>query len=275
MTNHTISQQEFKLFQDYVYKNVGISLADHKITLVQGRLSKRLRQLGLDSYKQYFDYMINDTTGEEEFQLISAISTNVTQFFRESSQWDYLSESLPAILATKKDKTLRIWSAACSSGEEPYTIAMFLHSHIHDFSQWQIKILATDISKRVLTKAQSGIYEEKDIQGVPKHMIASYFETRKSGDGKSYQVVQMLRDLITFRMFNLVYDSFVGFGHQFDIIFCRNVMIYFDPETQQKLISNYHKILVEDGILFVGHSESLTRNKDEFKLLRPSIYQKM
>jgi chemotaxis protein methyltransferase CheR len=272
--SHTITQQEFKLFQDYVYKNVGISLADHKITLVQGRLSKRLRQLGLDSYKEYYDYMIHDKSGEEEFQLISAISTNVTQFFRENSQWDYLNENLGSILATKNDKKLRIWSAACSSGEEPYSIAIFLHTHIPDFAQWNIKILATDISKRVLSKAMSGIYEEKDMQGLPRHLLGSNFEQIKQDDVKCYRVIETLRNIITFRMFNLVYDNFNIFNNKFDIIFCRNVMIYFDPETQQKLISNYHKVLIDNGLLFVGHSESLTRNKEEFKLIRPSIYQK-
>ncbi|GHV58842.1 SAM-dependent methyltransferase [Campylobacterota bacterium] len=272
---HSITAKEFELFRDYVYKKVGIALAPHKITLVQGRLSKRLRQLNLNTYKEYYDYMIKDPTGEEEFQLISAISTNVTQFFRESGQWDFLTEQLPSILATKKEKKLRIWSAACSSGEEPYSLAMFLHTHIPDFSQWDIKILATDVSKRVLTKATSGIYEEKDIQGVPKHLLNSYFTLSKEGEGRVYTAVDQLKNLITFRMFNLVYDSFGIFNSSFDIIFCRNVMIYFDGETQQKLISNYHKVLCNDGLLFVGHSESLTRNKEEFKLLRPSIYQKI
>ena len=272
---HSITAQEFELFRDYVYKKVGIALAPHKITLVQGRLSKRLRQLNLNTYKEYYDYMIKDPTGEEEFQLISAISTNVTQFFRESGQWDYLTEQLPTILATKKDKKLRIWSAACSSGEEPYSLAIFLHTHIHDFSQWDIKILATDVSKRVLTKATSGVYEEKDIQGVPKYLLNSHFIASKEGDNRVYTVADHLKNMITFRMFNLVYDSFGLFNSCFDIIFCRNVMIYFDGETQQKLISNYHKVLCNDGLLFVGHSESLTRNKDEFMLLRPSIYQKI
>ncbi|MDR2152504.1 MAG: protein-glutamate O-methyltransferase CheR [Helicobacteraceae bacterium] len=271
-----ISRDEFKLFQDYIYKNVGISLADHKITLVQGRLSKRLRALGLNSYKEYYDYMIADRTGEEEYHLISAISTNVTQFFRESSQWDFLKEQLPNILAQKADKKLRIWSAACSSGEEPYSIAIFLHANIRDFSQWDINILASDISKRVLTKAQSGVYEEKDVQGVPRNLLTSYFTARQSEAGeRAYQIIDPIKKMITFRMFNLVYDSFNLFYSHFDIIFCRNVMIYFDAQTQQRLISSYHKTLIDKGLLFVGHSESLTRNKDEFKLLKPSIYQKI
>jgi chemotaxis protein methyltransferase CheR len=271
-----ISRDEFKLFQDYVYKNVGISLADHKITLVQGRLSKRLRALGLNSYKEYYDYMLSDRSGEEEYQLISAISTNVTQFFREGSQWDFLGDELQNILAAKRDKKLRIWSAACSSGEEPYSIAIFLRAHIRDFSQWDINVLASDISKRVLTKAQNGLYEEKDVQGVPHNFLNSYFTIEKGEDGeKAYRVTDEIKKMVTIRTFNLVYDSFHFFPSHFDIVFCRNVMIYFDAQTQQRLISNYHKVLQEDGLLFVGHSESLTRNKDEFTLIKPSIYRRI
>ncbi|MDR2034689.1 MAG: protein-glutamate O-methyltransferase CheR [Helicobacteraceae bacterium] len=271
-----ISREEFKLFQDYVYKNVGIALADHKITLVQGRLAKRLRALGLNSYKEYYDYMIADHSGEEEYQLISAISTNVTQFFREGSQWDFLNDELPKILARKREKKLRIWSAACSSGEEPYSIAIFLHTHINDFSQWDINILASDISKRVLAKAKNGVYEEKDIQGVPRNLLNSYFAIGKNERGeKEYGVTDPIKRMITFKMFNLVYDSFHFFASNFDIIFCRNVMIYFDAQTQHRLISSYHKVLNENGLLFVGHSESLTRNKEEFKLIKPSIYIKI
>ncbi|MDR1452260.1 MAG: protein-glutamate O-methyltransferase CheR [Helicobacteraceae bacterium] len=270
-----IRKEEFKLFQDYVYKNVGISLADHKITLVQGRLSKRLRALGLNSYQEYYDYMIADRSGEEEYHLISAISTNVTQFFRESSQWDFLKEELPNILSKKEDKRLRIWSAACSSGEEPYSLSMFLHSNMRDSAQWDISILATDISRRVLSKAEKGVYEEKDMQGVQRNALSLYFTIEKNEAGDNiYRVTDQIKKPITFKMFNLVYDSFSAYASRFDVIFCRNVMIYFDAETQRRLISHYHKALLDNGLLFVGHSESLTRNKEEFKLIKPSIYRK-
>ncbi|MGE4295247.1 MAG: protein-glutamate O-methyltransferase CheR [Campylobacterales bacterium] len=274
MNDLKITQKEFELFRDYIYREVGISLAAHKITLVQGRLSKRLRHLGLGSYKEYYDYMVADKTGEEAFHLISAISTNVTTFFREAGQWDFLEDSLPALLAKKKDKKLRIWSAACSSGEEPYSIAIFLQNHIPDFTQWDIKILATDISKKVLQKAIDGVYEEKDIQSLPKHLLSNSFDALE-GTPRRYRVKAPLRDRVMFRMFNLVYDNFGLFKNPFDIIFCRNVMIYFDAPTQQQLISHFHRVLAKEGWLFVGHSESLTRNKEEFKLLRPSIYQKI
>lgn len=275
MNDLTITQKEFELFRDYIYNEVGISLAPHKITLVQGRLSKRLRQLGMSSYKEYYDYMVSEPTGEEAFQLINAISTNVTTFFREAGQWDFLTDTLPALLEKKKDKKLRIWSAACSSGEEPYSIAIFMQDHIPHFGEWDVKILATDISKKVLEKAIGGIYEEKDIQTLSKHLLSNHFEGVNEGGARHYRIKESIRKMVTFRMFNLVYDNFNLFKKPFDIIFCRNVMIYFDAPTQQQLISHFHRILAKEGWLFVGHSESLTRNKEEFKLLRPSIYQKI
>jgi chemotaxis protein methyltransferase CheR len=275
MNEIKISQREFELFRDYIYNEVGIALAPHKITLVQGRLSKRLRQLGLDSFRDYYDRMIHDRTGEELFQLINAISTNVTTFFRESSQWEFLEENLPNLLAHKKQKKLRIWSAACSSGEEPYSIVMFLRDHLRDYNQWDIKILATDISKKVLKKAIEGVYEEKDVANMPKTFLSNHFDRINEDGHKRYAIKPELKRIITFRMFNLVNDRFSIFKNRFDIIFCRNVMIYFDSETQQALVANFHSVLDEKGWLFVGHSESLTRNKEQFKLIRPSIYQKI
>lgn len=271
----TITKKEFELFKDYVYNEVGISLSDHKITLVQGRLAKRLRALGLKSYRDYYDYMIKDKTGEEAFHLVSAISTNVTTFFREASQWEFLEEHLPTLLEKKRDKKLRIWSAASSSGEEPYSIAMFLRDHIPSVDSWDIKILATDISQKVLSKALDGIYEAKDVQNLSRAMLNNHFVEQKIDGKKYFEVKDTLKKMVMYRMFNLVYDNFGIFKNQFDIIFCRNVMIYFDPPTQQALVSRFYKILPPKGWLFVGHSESLTRNKNEFKLIQPSIYEKI
>ncbi len=275
MNEIKITQKEFELFRDYIYNEVGIALAPHKITLVQGRLSKRLRQLGLKSFREYYDHMLHDRTGEELFQLINAISTNVTTFFRESSQWEFLEENLPALLARKKEKRLRIWSAACSSGEEPYSIMMFLRDHLRDFSQWDIRLLATDISKKVLKKAIEGVYEEKDVANMPKTFLSNHFQPIEEAGRKRYAIKPELKRAVLFRMFNLVNDPFTIFKNRFDIIFCRNVMIYFDSETQRELVGNFHSVLADGGWLFVGHSESLTRNKEQFKLIRPSIYQKI
>jgi len=204
-----LSEREFKLFRQFIYDEVGIALAPHKISLVQGRLSKRLRQLGMTRFTEYYDYLQNDRGGEEIFQLVNAISTNVTSFFREPGQWDFLRENLQERLDAKKEKRLRIWSAACSSGEEPYSIAMFLKDTVPDFTRWDIRILATDISKKVLSKAVAGRYREKDVEGMPKKMLLSHFERIKGADGAvSYQIDDDLRNLVTFRMFNLVHGDF-------------------------------------------------------------------
>lgn len=271
----TITQKEFELFRNYIYNQVGISLSPHKLSLVQGRLAKRLKALDLNSYKAYYDYMVNDPTGEEESHLISAISTNVTTFFRESRHWEFLEEYLPTLLAKKEDRKLRIWSAASSSGEEPYSLAIFMLDHIPNADSWDIKILATDISQRVLKKAVRGVYEARDVAGLSQKMLNNHFVEQYIDEERYFEVSDKLKSMVMYRSFNLVHDSFELFRNNFDIIFCRNVMIYFDPQTQQALVSKFHKILPTGGLLFVGHSESLTRNKNEFKLIIPSVYKKI
>ena len=276
MNQPTITPQEFKLFREFIYEQTGIALAEHKITLVQGRFSKRLRQLGLNSYREYYDYVRSDAGGEEIFQLINAISTNVTHFFREPPHWEIMEERLPEILSRKRDKRLRIWSAASSTGEEPYSIAIFLRDKIKDFSSWDIKILASDISQEVLQKAIAGIYDEKSVRNFPRQMLLHHFDTLKEKDGtKRYVVKDELKKLIMFRMFNLVTGDFSLFKNKFDMIFCRNVMIYFDPPTQQALVSRFAKMLEKKSLLFIGQSEALTRNKDEFQLIRASVYERI
>lgn len=271
-----ITQKEFELFRTFIYQKAGISLSDKKKTLVQGRLSKRIRKLGLSSFREYYDIVVDDRSGEELTLLIDAISTNVTSFFREQGQWEYLKENLQEILRGKKDKRLRIWSAACSSGEEPYSIIMFLRENMNDFDSWDIKILATDISNQILSKAQRGEYEEKHIDGLPRQIMLKYFDKSSSKDrGNVYKIKKYLRDKILFRTFNLIYGDFNIFRSKFDIIFCRNVMIYFDATSQKKLVSEYAKLLNRGSLLFIGHSESLTRNKEEFKLIRSSIYERI
>lgn len=266
-----ITPEEFKLFREFIYKELGISLSDYKITLLKSRLSKRLKTLKLSSFKQYYEYLQNDHTGEEIFMFINAVSTNVTSFFREPNQWDFLENKLPDILASKKDKKLRIWSAACSSGEEPYSIIIFLKNHIPDFNQWDIKILATDISQKVLTQAVAGEYDTEKLHVVSKNMLSSSFEKSKNN---SYSVKKELKGKITFRMFNLVNGNYSIFKNQFDIIFCRNVMIYFDKPTREKVVTNLVNVLKPKGYFFIGSSESLNGHKDNISVVNPSIYIK-
>lgn len=268
MEKISLSTREFKLFQSYIYENIGISLSPQKVSLVETRLSKRLKILNINSFKDYYQYLQENSDSELLF-LIDAISTNVTSFFREPPQWEFLKNNLKSILSLKSQKRVRIWSAACSAGHEPYSIAIFLKEHIENFASWDIKILATDISPEILRKAQAGIYSEKDIASIPKIYKSKYFHKFN----QNYKIDKSIRDMVLFRMFNLVYGDFKIFKSRFDIIFCRNVMIYFNQDTQIELVSKFRKILDKKSLLFVGQSESLTKNSSEFKLLQASIYK--
>jgi chemotaxis protein methyltransferase CheR len=269
-----LKREEFELFRRYVYEKVGIALSEQKTTLIKGRLNKRLNQLNLSSFRDYYEYLVSDESGEELSLFVSAISTNVTSFFRESAQWTWLESYLPALVASKKEKKLRIWSAGCSSGEEPYTILMFLQHHLRDFEEWDIKILATDISSKVLGKAIKGHYEAKNVEALPKEIALRAFEKIRTENSVSYQIAPHLQNKVMFRLYNLVTDPFF-FKNRFDMIFCRNVMIYFDDPTRHDLISRFTTLLPKGAPLFLGSSESLTSHRETLKLLGSSIYQRL
>lgn len=269
-----LRQEEFELFRNYIYERVGIALSAQKTTLVKGRLNKRLNQLGLSNFKDYYYHLIGDESGEELSFFVSAISTNVTSFFRESAQWKWLESYLPALIASKREKKIRIWSAGCSSGEEPYTILIFLQHHLNDFEEWDIKILATDISHKVLSKAIKGEYDAKTVQSLSPDMIRRAFDKVQSERGESYQITYHLREKVMFRLYNLVTDPFF-FKNRFDMIFCRNVMIYFDDPTRQELIGRFTTLLPKGAPLFLGSSESLTSHRETLKLIGSSIYQRL
>ncbi len=275
MVEIELRPEEFDLFRRYIYEKVGISLSEQKTTLVKGRLNKRLNQLNLPSFRAYYEYLIHDESGEELTLFVSAIATNVTSFFREGAQWKWLEEYLPALVASKRDKKLRIWSAGCSSGEEPYTILMFLQHHLKDFESWDIKILATDISAKVLTKAIAAEYEAKSVESLSKEIVHRAFDKVRTEKGEmSYQVAPHLREKVMFRLYNLVTDPFF-FKNKFDMIFCRNVMIYFDDTTRHDLIGRFSTLLPKGAPLFLGSSESLTSHRETLKLLGSSIYQRL
>lgn len=275
MLDIEITQQEFEQIRKFVKSRVGISLSDQKATMVKGRLHKRVLELGMRSFSQYYNYL-NSPEGEEEIiSFINAISTNVTSFFRSPQHWAYLKEHLDELFLSKPKKKIRIWSAACSSGEEPYSIAIFLRENLKDFDSWDIKILATDISHKALNKALKGEYRQKDVEGMQKAIVYRNFTERKTPMGTLYEIDPALQSKIIFRTFNLVYDDFSIFKFHFDIIFCRNVMIYFDSDTRKALISRFAKLLPKGGILIIGDSETITDNKSEFALIKSSIYKKI
>ncbi|MBF8277420.1 MAG: cheR [Candidatus Brocadiaceae bacterium] len=273
-----ISDAEFNLFQRLIYDASGIFLTPVKKELLKSRLIKRVREHSLHSFKEYYHYVTErDPSGEELISVLDCISTNLTEFFREIAHFEFLSDHLiPSLIESKKkkhDKKIRVWSAGCSTGEEPFTLAMVLSESIPSLFDWDVKILATDISTRVLRKSMLGIYPKERLKGIPPHLLNTYFERENSSSKENYQVKQILRNMISFRRLNLMDDIF-PFKGKFDFVFCRNVMIYFDKKTQGELVSKYYNHLAPQGYLFIGHSESLAGTDNKFKYVQPTIYQK-
>lgn len=273
-----LSNKEFELFRNLIYKTSGINLAQSKKELVKSRLSKRLAARSIYSFAEYYRYVTrNDKSGEELIHLLDSISTNKTDFFREKKHFDFLhTKLLPELIAKKekmRNRKLRIWCAASSSGEEPYTLAMTVLDHINPESRWDIKILATDISTKILQKAIRGVYTKEAIDNIPQELLSAHFSPVTLNNTVLYKVNDHLKELIVYRRFNLMTPKF-PFKNPFDFIFCRNVMIYFDPETQQRLVSKFYDCLPKDGYLFIGHSETLAKRVSGFKYIQPALYQK-
>ncbi len=275
---YVISNEEFELFRSLIYDTCGINLQLSKKELVKARLSKRLSKLGTNSFNDYYKYVTKtDKTGSELVHLIDSISTNKTDFFREIKHFDFLNSTLlPGLIANKEknnNKKLRIWCAASSSGEEPYTLAITVLNHIKPKNGWDIKILATDISTEILQKAVAGIYKMETLKDIPPGIVSAHFSKVNVDNAHCYEAKDHLKNLITYRRFNLMTERF-PFKNPFDFIFCRNVMIYFDPETQQRLVSKFYDCLPKNGYLFIGHSETLSKSNTSFKYTQPAVYQK-
>jgi len=267
-----LTDEEFKSFKDLIYNKCGICLHEGKKELVRARLNKRLRQTGIKSFSEYYRYLTHEDNGNELVVMLDAISTNKTSFFREIKHFDFLKEKVfPRYASGEYGRRLRFWSAACSSGEEPYTLAISLLEHFGS-SNFDIKILATDISTKVLGEAQRGVYTSDKIEDIPNPLIRTYFQQGRGRQQGFYRVKPNLRDLISFKRFNLM-DKF-PFNTVFQFIFCRNVMIYFDKKTQERLVNKFHQCIIPGGYLMIGHSESLTGVNHPFKYIQPSVYQK-
>ncbi len=261
----------FNNFRKLIYEASGITLSEQKKALVVGRLSKRIRALGLNSFKEYYDYVVNDKTGNELVKLIDAISTNVTQFFREADHFDFLRDKLIEWYESGQ-KRFRIWSSACSTGEEPYTIAMVALEALPR-ADVDLKILATDISTRVLEQCKKGEYYSHRVEEVPKYLLTKYFVKMKQENEYVYVVDDKLKKVIKFARLNLKNTPYPMTG-PFDVIFCRNVMIYFDEKVRNLIISEIYRLLRSGGYLFIGHSESITSYQHKLKIIKPSIYYK-
>lgn len=271
LTEYEITDKEFKVFSALVYKESGIRLNDSKRALLVSRLSKRLRTLGLDTFKEYYEhYLINENDGEL-IQMLDLISTNKTSFFREPVHFDFLKNKILPSLSHLKQ--IKVWSSACSSGEEPYTIAMTLFDHVQNPNQWDFSILASDLSTRVLARAQSGVYDSDQISEISQARAKLHF-LRGTGDNEGkIRVKPHLQNMITFSRINLM-DERYPIKNGLDLIFCRNVMIYFDRETQERLMGKFYTYLKPGGHLFIGHSETLQWLDHSFNYVAPTIYIK-
>ncbi len=266
-----MNKKVFDELRTIVYENSGISLSDRKITLVSARINKRLRHLQLASHEDYLNYIKTDKTGEELVRFLNVISTNTTHFFREPVHFEVLA-SLIKKWASQGQRRFKIWCAAASSGEEPYTLAMTVLENVKG-TNVDVKILATDISTEILAKAQAGVYQAETVNGIPKHLLSRYFTKIREGAGYYYQASDQLRGLITYRRLNLATPPFPMKG-PFDVVFCRNVMIYFDNAVKKRLVDDIYRLLKPGGYLMIGHSESLTGLGTDFKSVQPAVYIK-
>ncbi|SEA62263.1 MCP methyltransferase, CheR-type [Desulfuromusa kysingii] len=270
-----ISDLEFTRLRDLIYQRFGINLTEQKRSLLVGRLQKLMRRLNLPSFSAYFEYLDQDKTEAGLSELVDLISTNHTYFNREKDHFDYFSETaLPAVIERLKKqhrKDLRIWCAGCSSGEEPYTLLMLMMEYLGaDYSSWDAGILATDISDRALTVARRGTYAMDRVMQLPEQLRRKYFIPAGQGE---MAVCDKVKKEATFRRFNLMNTTF-PFKKPFQMIFCRNVMIYFDQPTREALVSRYHQHTEPGGYLFIGHSETLGRTQTRYNYLKPALYQK-
>jgi len=264
-----ISDAEFKSVADFVYGRYGIDLSK-KRQLVEGRLSQTIRERGLGSFDEYMQLLRNDREGDEITHFLNRITTNHSYFARELKHFEFLMDHALPFLEKNRSRELRIWSAGCSAGQEAYNIAMVMDQYFGSRkSQWDTRILATDISINVLDKARQAVYAEDNIKDLPPAWKSKYLN--KLPDG-TVQVNETIRKEVIFKIFNLM-DPFV-YKKPFDIIFCRNVMIYFDQETRDALVDKFFKATANDGFFMIGHSEVLDRERSGYKFLRPSIFQK-
>jgi chemotaxis protein methyltransferase CheR len=270
------SERDFQFISSLVARHAGITLSTGKRELVYGRLAKRLRLLGIETFSEYCD-ILRDEQGDELHHCVNAITTNVTAFFREDHHFQFLHTTLLPELVEQSRRTakrdLRVWSAGCSTGQEPYSIAMSLCEYPADLSAWDIQILATDLDSKVLEQARSGIYRVDHLENVSPARKKRFFMRGKGRNEGFARIVPEVQQMIRFERLNLIEPW--EFEHDFDIIFCRNVMIYFDNETRKRLLMGFAANLAPGGYLFVGHSESLSGIKNIFDPAGTTIHRKL
>jgi chemotaxis protein methyltransferase CheR len=259
-----LNDAQFGAIRDLTYRLCGINLHEGKEGLVRTRLAKRVTLLGLESFDAYIAHVSDERNSAELAEMVDALTTNKTSFFRENQHFDFLRrEVLP-----NAGPRLRIWSAGCSTGEEPYTLAMLLREELAPGVD--ARILATDISARVLATARHGVYSATTVQEIPPALLARHFAKQPHHGATAYRASDSLRSMIRFARLNLMAEW--PMNGPFEAIFCRNVMIYFDRVTQERLVNRFWELLTPGGHLFVGHSESLTSLNHRFQYVQPALY---
>ncbi|MCU4163238.1 CheR family methyltransferase [Carboxylicivirga caseinilyticus] len=268
-----LSEADFKAFSEFIYTEYGIKMPPIKRIMLQGRLLKRIRELNMQSYTEYKDYFFSkEGQAKEIFNFLNVVTTNKTDFFREPVHFDFLqNQILPQYGETNRG--LKVWSAGCSSGEELYTISIVLNEFKAKNPLFNFTILGSDISNRVLTTASKGVYGEHKVALIPLEMKKKYFLKSKDRDNPSVRVKPELQKNIALKYVNLMDNSF-DVGDNFDVIFCRNVLIYFDRATQERVINKLCQYLKPGGYFFIGHSESLSGMNVPLKHIKPTIFRK-
>jgi chemotaxis protein methyltransferase CheR len=264
---------DFRQIAQLVHSESGIVLEDSKVNLVYSRLAKRLRAIGLKTFREYCALVDGEEGVDERQAMIAAMTTNVTRFFRESHHFDYLrTEVLPGLAAAARSgRRVRIWSAGCSSGEEPYSIALTLLSAMPDIGSYDVVILASDLDHHMIERGRAGIYDAKLVESIPPNLRGKFLEPIQDKGGLSYQMAEPVRALVRFNKLNLL-GSWPMKG-KFDFIFCRNVMIYFDEPTQNSIWKRFAEILTPGAPLFIGHSERIATEHQPFDLVAQTTYR--
>lgn len=269
-----LSNAEYRAIRDLVYSQTGIRLSENKRALIISRLQKLLRARGFHSFAQYYDHVMKDKSGEALSELVNRISTHHTFFYREKAHFDFFFQTVLPELSRILDRTrdIRIWCSGCATGEEPYTLIMLMMEYFGDaYGQWNAGLLATDIAAEVLEFARAGVYSQERIHRLPPRLKNKYFV---SAGPERWAVRERVKKEVTFRRFNLINRRF-PFKKPFHVIFCRNVMIYFDQATRQDLVARFYQATAPGGYLFIGHSESLDRSRSPYIYVLPAVYRKV
>jgi len=274
----TLRDREFQRFSSFIFDNVGIKMPPTKKTMLEARLQKRLKALGIGSFEEYGDFVFSqEGSASELVHLIDVVTTNKTDFFREPAHFDFMVKTaLPGILQERGDvlrDPVRIWSAGCSTGEEPYTLAMVLSEFAVGRPDFRVAITASDICTQVLQTAKTAIYPEDRTDPIPLNLKKKYLMRSRDKSKSLVRISPKARSLVSFRRINFMDDE-LGISEKMDIIFCRNVVIYFDKPTQQTLMRKFHRQLRPGGYLFIGHSETLSGLDVDFKAVASTVYRK-